>query len=54
MLTLIAALLAKLRTARNVVKEKSKKSRFRGPFEKQHAKGDQTLLKCEPDYLYNI
>ena len=32
----------KLRTPKNVVKQISKKSPFRGPFEKQHAKGDQT------------
>ena len=32
----------------------SKKSRFRGPYDKQHGKGDQTLLKPEPNQLYHI
>ena len=32
----------------------SKKSAFRGPFNKQHAKGDLTLLKSEPLHLYHI
>ena len=31
-----------------------KKSRFRGPIEKQHCKEDQTLLKPEPHHLYHI
>ena len=31
-----------------------KKSRFRGPFENQHGKGDQTLLKPEIHHLYHI
>ena len=30
----------------------SKKFRFRGHFENQHDKGDQTLLKSEPHHLY--
>ena len=31
----------------------SKESRFRGPFDKQHVKGDQTLLKPEPhNHIY--
>ena len=32
----------------------SKKSRFRGPFEKQDGKGNQTLLKPKPHHLYHI
>ena len=32
----------------------SKKSRFRGPFDNQHCKGDQTLLKSEQHHLYDI
>ena len=34
----------KLRTPKNVVRYMSKKSCFRGPFDKQHAKRAQTLL----------
>ena len=41
-MTLIADVIPKLRTPKNVVKQVSKKSPFRGPFETQHAKGDQT------------
>ena len=37
----------KLRIPKNVVKEMSKKSCFRGPFDKQHGKWDQTVLKSE-------
>ena len=32
----------------------SKKSRFRGAFEKQHCKQAQTLLKSELEHLYHI
>ena len=31
----------------NVNRRMSKKSRFRGPFDKQHGKWDQTALKSE-------
>ena len=54
MMTLTAALFAKLRSPKNVVKQMSKVSRFRGPFNKQDGKGDQTLLKCKPRLLYDI
>ena len=32
----------------------SKKFRFREPFEKQHVKRSQTLLKSVPEHLYQI
>ena len=44
-MTIIADVFPKLRTPKNVVKQISKKSPFRQPFEKQHVKGDQTILK---------
>ena len=44
-MTLIADLFAKLRTPRNVVIYLSKKSRFKGPFDRQHGKRVQTLLR---------
>ena len=47
-MTLIADVFPKLWTPKSVVKQISKKYRFRGRFDKQHAKGDQTLLKSEP------
>ena len=53
-MTLITDLFPKIRTPKNLVKEISKMPPFRGPFEKQHAKGDLTLLKSERYYLYHI
>ena len=50
----IADVFPKFRSPKNWVKQISKKSAFRGPFDKQHAKGDQTLLKSEPLHLYHI
>ena len=43
-MTLLADLFLKLRTPENVVRYMSKKSRFKGPFDKQHGKRVQTLL----------
>ena len=45
--TLIAHVFVKLRNPKIVVKYVSKKYSFRGPFQKQHGKWDQTLLKSE-------
>ena len=53
-MTLIADIFPKLRTPKNVVKQLSKKSRVRGPFDKQHGKGDQTRLKSERHQLYHF
>ena len=53
-MTLIADLFAKLRTPRNVVRYKSKKSRFKEPFDRQHGKRVQTLLRSEPHRCYHI
>ena len=44
----------KLRTQRNVVRYLSKKSRFKGPFDRQHGKRVQTLLRSEPQHRYHI
>ena len=44
-MTLIAEAFVKLRTPKNVGRLKSKKSRLRGRFDKQHGKRAQTLLK---------
>ena len=44
-MTLIADLFAKLRTPKNVVRYLSKKSCFKGPFDRQHGKRVQTLLR---------
>ena len=42
-MTFIADLFPKLRTPKNVVRYMSKKSRFKGPFDRQHSKRVQTL-----------
>ena len=41
----IATLFRKLHTAKDLVRPLSKKQRFRTPFDSQHAKGSQTLVK---------
>ena len=46
-MTLIAHVFAKLSTQKNVVRLMFKKSLFSGPFDKQHGKWDETLLKSE-------
>ena len=53
-MTLIADLFPKLRTPKNVVRYMSKKSRFKGSFERQHGKQVQTLLRSEPEHRYHI
>ena len=51
---LIADLFPKLRTPENVVRYMSKKSRFKGTFDRQDGKRVQTLLLCERQYHYHI
>ena len=53
-MTLIADLFPKLRTPKNVVRYMSKKSRFKVPFDRQHGKPVQTLLRSEPQHRYHI
>ena len=53
-MTFIADLFPKLRTPKNVVRYLSKKSRFQGPFDRQHGKRVQTLLRSEPQHRYHI
>ena len=53
-MTLRADLLRKLRTPKNVVRYMSKKSRFKVPFDRQHGKRVQTLLRSEPQHRYHI
>ena len=43
----------KLRTPKNMVNSKPKKSRFRGSYKKQHGKRAQTLFKFE-GHLFTI
>ena len=53
-MTLIADVFPKLRTPKNVVRYVSKKSRFKGPFHRQHGKRVQTLLRSDPQHRYYI
>ena len=53
-MTFTADLFDNLRTAKNVVGYFSKKSRFKGPFDRQHGKRVQTLLQSEPQHRYHI
>ena len=53
-MTFIADLFPKLRTPKDVVRYLSKKSRFKGTFDKQHGKRVQTLLRSESKYRYHI
>ena len=53
-MTFIANLFPKLRTPKNVVRYMSKKSRFKGPFDRQHSKRVQTVLRSEPQQRYHI
>ena len=53
-MTFIAHSFPKLRTPKNEVRYLSKKSRFKGPFDRQHGKRVQTLLRSEPEHCYHI
>ena len=53
-MTLLADLFPQIRTPKNVVRYMSKKSRFKGPFHRQHGKRFQTLLRSEPQHRYRI
>ena len=53
-ITLIADFIPKLRTPENVVRYMSKKSRFKGPFDRQHGKWAQTLLRSGQQHSYHI
>ena len=53
-MTLIAYFFTKLRTPENVARYISKKSRFKGPFDRQHGKRIQTLLRSGQEHFYHI
>ena len=53
-MTLVAYLFSKLRTPKNALRYMSKKSRFKVPFDRQHGKRVQTLLRSEPQHRYHI
>ena len=53
-MTLIADLFPNKRSPENVARDISKKSRFKGPFDRQHGKRIQTLLRSEQQHCYHI
>ena len=53
-MTLLANLFPKLRTPEKGVRYMSKKSRFKGPFDRQHGKRVQTLLRSKRQHAYHI
>ena len=53
-MTLIADCFPKLRTPEKGVRYMSKKSRFKGPFDRQHGKRVQTLLRPKERHRYHI
>ena len=53
-MTLIAYFFPKLRTPENVARYMSKKSRFKGPFDRQHGNRIQTLLRSGEQHFYHI
>ena len=53
-MTLIAYLVPKLRTPENVARYMYKKSRLKGPFDWQHDKRIQTLLRSGQQHCYHI
>ena len=53
-MTFISDSFPKLRTPKKVVRYLSKKSRFKGPFDRQHGKRVETLLRSEPQHRYHI
>ena len=53
-MNLTADVFFNLSTPKNVIREMSKKSRFRGTFKKWHGKRVETKLKYEQQQLYHI
>ena len=53
-MTLIPDLFSKLGTPKTVVRHMCKTSRFRGPFDTQHGKWVQTLLRSGQEHCYHI
>ena len=53
-MTLIPDLFLKLRIPENVAIYMSKKSRLKGPFDRQHGKLVQTLFRSGQQHCYHI
>ena len=53
-MTLIADFFRKLHTPENLARYMSENSRFKGPFDRQHGKQVQTLLRSWQQHCYHI
>ena len=53
-MTLLADVFLNLETPKNAVRQMSKKSCFRVPFNNQHGNWAETMLKYERQHLYHI
>ena len=53
-MTLIADFFPKPHTPEKVARYMSNKSRFKGPFDRQHGKRVQTMLRSERQNRYHI
>ena len=53
-MTLIADFFRKLRTPEKVARYMSNKSRFKGPFDRQHGKRVQRVLQSGQQHCYHI
>ena len=51
---LIATLFGKLDTVKDLVRSLFQKDRLRNPFDSQHIKGSQTLVKSASEHFYQI
>ena len=51
---LIATLFRKLHTVKKLVRPLFKKHRLRYPFDSEHIKGSQTLVKSASEHFYQI
>ena len=51
---LIADLFPELHTPKKIVRYMSKKSRFKGPFDRQHGKRVETPFRSEPQHRDHI
>ena len=54
MMIVIANVSPKLQTVKDLVRQHSKKRRFRTSFDKQHVKGSQILAKFALEHFYHI
>ena len=54
MMIVIATLFRELQTVKDLVRPLSEKHRFKAPFDSQHVKGSQTLVKSAWEHFHHI